>query len=87
MTENKKQSSQALASQAAKALQDPNSSDIKKHLAASVLAQAHSSKQTGAEMESTASNILKSSKYSAETKSYAASLLSQANKSRSAKGN
>nr|WP_041474287.1 hypothetical protein [Erwinia sp. Ejp617] len=82
MSINKKQSSPKLASQAAKALQNENSSGIKKKLAASVLAQARKGKQTGAELETIASDVTKSSKYSEETKSYAASLLSQSNKSR-----
>lgn len=82
MTTNKKHSSPKLASQAAKALQNDNSSNVKKTLAASVVAQASTGKQTGPEMETLASNVLKSSKYSEETKSYAASLLSQSNKSR-----
>ena len=82
MAINKKQSSPKLASQAAKALQNEHSSEIKKKLAASVIAQARTSKQTGAEMETIASDVMKSSKYSEETKSYAASLLSQSNKSR-----
>ncbi|HGW5509026.1 TPA: hypothetical protein ACNH1V_003118 [Citrobacter koseri] len=82
MAINKKQSSPKLASQAAKALQNENSSEIKKKLAASVVAQARTGKQTGAEMETIASDVMKSSKYSEETKSYAASLLSQSNKPR-----
>lgn len=44
MAINKKQSSPKLASQAAKALQNENSSEIKKKLAASVISQAHTSK-------------------------------------------
>lgn len=82
MAINKKQSTSKLASQAAKALQNENSSDIKKKLAASIVAQARTSKQTGAEMETVASDVMKSSKYSEETKSFAASLLSQSNKLR-----
>jgi hypothetical protein len=82
MTINQKQSSPELASQAAKALQNENSSDIKKKLAASVVAQASTSKQTGAEMEAIVSEVMRSPKYSEETKSFAASLLSQSNKSR-----
>lgn len=82
MAINKKQSSSNLASQAAKTLQNENASEIKKKLAASVVAQASTGKQTGAEMETIASNVMKSSKYSEETKSYAASLVAQSNKSR-----
>lgn len=85
MTNNKKQTSPKLASQAAKILQDKNESKIKKTLAASVLAQSSTSKQTGADMETIASNVLKSDKYSTETKAFAASALSQANKSRTSK--
>ena len=71
-----------MASKAAKALGDKNTSKIQKSLAASVLSQRSTSKQTGANMEEVASRVLQSYKYSDETKSFAASVLSQANKSR-----
>lgn len=79
---NKKQTSSSVASEAAKALQDPNSSEIKKTLAASALSQVNKSHQTGTEIESLASKVLQSPKYSEETKSFAASVLSQSNKER-----
>lgn len=82
MSINKKQSSPKLATQAAKVLQNENSSEIKKKLAASVVAQTNTGKQTGAKLETVASDVMKSSKYSEETKRFAASLLSQSNKSR-----
>lgn len=79
---NTKQTSEGLASMAAKALSDPNSSKIQKELAGSALAQHSTGKETGAEMETKASNVLKSKKYSEETKGLAASVLSQSNKKR-----
>lgn len=79
---NKKTSSENLASQAAKILQNNNASDIQKSLAASVLSQVADNKQTGKEMETKASNVLKSNKYSNLTKSFAGSVLSQSNKER-----
>lgn len=62
MSINKKQSSPKLASQVAKALQNENSSEIKKKLVASVVAQTNTGKQTGAELETIASDVMKSSK-------------------------
>ncbi|MBK8502165.1 MAG: hypothetical protein IPL46_08135 [Saprospiraceae bacterium] len=79
---NYKQTSRKLASLAGEALSDSNSSQIKKELAASVLAQTKSNSETGKEMEGKASAVLKSDKYSEETKMLAASLLSQSNKKR-----
>jgi len=79
---NKKQSSNELGSMASEILQDPNSSEIAKKLAASTLSQTNSSKQTGSEMETIASDVLKSNKYSDITKALAGSVLSQSNKDR-----
>ncbi|MEY3498424.1 MAG: hypothetical protein RL308_93 [Bacteroidota bacterium] len=82
MTKNNKTTSKKVASQAAKTLQDSNSSKIAKELAASALSQADKAKQTGADMEAKASKVLISEKYSPETKALAASLLAQSNKKR-----
>lgn len=79
---NTKQTSPSAASKAARTLQDPNASKVKKSLAASILSQSGTSKQTGAEMEDVASKVLNSDKYSDETKSLAGSALSQSNKKR-----
>lgn len=79
---NAKKSSKEVASLASKVLQNDNSSEISKQLAASVLSQSRTSKQTGAEMEDVASRVLKSDKYSDETKTLAGSVLSQSNKKR-----
>jgi len=79
---NTKQSSKDLGSEAAKILQDNNSSEIQKELAASVLSQTKTKKQTGKDMEAVASKVMKSKKYSKKTKSLAASLVSQSNKKR-----
>ena len=76
---NRKISSSAMASKAARALNSNGSSKIQKSLAASVLSQRAVSKQTGAVMEEIASRVLQSNKYSNETKSFAASVLSQSN--------
>ena len=76
---NRKTSSSAMASKAARALNSNGSSKIQKSLAASVLSQRSASKQTGAVMEDIASYVLQSNKYSNETKSFAASVLSQSN--------
>ena len=79
---NKKRTSKKIASLAAKILQDDNSSNIQKQLAASALAQSSTKKETGAEMEDIASRVLKSKKYNDDTKSLAASILSQSVKKR-----
>lgn len=79
---NKKQSGKKVSSEAGKILQDENSSEIQKELAASVLSQAKTKKQTGKEMEEVASKVMKSNKYNKKTKSLAASLLAQSNKKR-----
>ncbi|KLV05254.1 hypothetical protein C9I92_10755 [Photobacterium ganghwense] len=79
---NKKTTSKGVASKAAKALANPNTSKIQKSLAASAMAQVDKSKQTGKEMESKASAVLKSDKYSEDTQEFAASVLAQSNKSR-----
>lgn len=79
---NKKRSSVKLASQAAKTLTDPQTSNIQKSLAAGVLSQRAPEKQTSSQMEDIASRVLQSDKYADKTKSFAASLLSQSNKER-----
>ena len=82
MGRNTKRTSKSVASDAGKALQDPQSSNIKKRMAAGALAQRDPNKQTSAEMEDEASRVLQSDKYSADTKEFAASILSQSNKGR-----
>ncbi|QXI39648.1 hypothetical protein [Pseudomonas xantholysinigenes] len=82
MATNRKNTSDNIAHLASETLRDPSASAIAKSLAASALAQAHTSKQTGAAMEATASKVLQSEKYSANSKSLAASLVSQSNKDR-----
>lgn len=79
---NKKKTGHSMASEAAKILNDPNSSEIQQKLAGSVLSQVNSGHQTGAKMEDIASKALSSSKYNKTTKSLAGSVLSQANKER-----
>lgn len=79
---NPKHSLVKLGSKPAKALRSPNSSEIQKSLAASVLSQTNSNKETGKEMETFASKVLTSTKYNKDTKSFAASLVSQSNKER-----
>ena len=82
MARNEKQSSKNLASEAARALQNENTSDIGKKLAGSVLSQTSSGKETGKEMEGIASKVLSSSHYSEQNKRFAGSLVSQSNKER-----
>ena len=82
MAKNKKQTSNNVASTAAKVLRDKNTSQTAKKLAASALSQTGNKKQTGADMEDLASTVLRSSKYGDETKELAGSVLSQSNKKR-----
>lgn len=82
MAQNPKQTSDDVASRAARILQDANASQIQRSLAGSALAQNGTSKQTGAEMEEIASKALSSDKYNATTKELAASVLSQSNRDR-----
>ena len=82
MSTNKKQTSNKVASHAAKVLSDKNSSKTAKSLAASALSQSNNPKQTGTQMEDLASTVMNSSKYNSETKSLAGSVLSQSNKKR-----
>jgi hypothetical protein len=82
MANNNKTTSNKVAIQAAKVLNDPSSSNIAKKLAGSALSQANKGNQTSGEMETIASNVLKSPKYSEQTKDLAASVLSQSNKER-----
>jgi hypothetical protein len=80
--ENKKATSDKIASLAAKVLTDKDSSDIAKKLAGSALSQVNKGNETGSEMEDIASKVLKSEKYSAMAKMLAASVLAQSNKKR-----
>ncbi|PPL04276.1 hypothetical protein [Parapedobacter indicus] len=82
MANNKKITSDKVASLAAKVLGNPNSSEIAKKMAGSALSQKQSKHQTGSEIEDSASKVLKSDKYSETTKTLAGSILSQSNKSR-----
>jgi hypothetical protein len=82
MARNNKRTSKQVASDAARALQKPQSSDILKSMAAAALSQRDPNKQTGADMEDKASKVLRSEKYSDETKRFAATVLSQSNKKR-----
>ena len=82
MSNNTKQTSGRIATLASETLQNNQSSQIAKSLAASALAQAGTSRQTGAEMENLASRVLQSDKYAEVTKELAASVLSQSNKQR-----
>ena len=68
---NNKRSSEKLASDAAKILNDKKASKIQRPLAGGVLSQWDPNKQTGAAMEDVASKVLKSEKYSGQTKSLA----------------
>lgn len=82
MPKNAKRSGENVTHQAAKTLSNPNASATAKSLAASVIAQAHTSKETGKAMEAKASKVLQSDKFSDATKSLAGSVLSQSNKKR-----
>ena len=77
-----KKTSSKVSTQAAKTLNDKNSSKTAKSLAASALAQSRNKKQTGEKMEDLASKVMKSHKYNDDTKSLAGSVLSQSNKKR-----
>ena len=79
---NKKQTSEQVASLAAKTLSDPSSSGIQRSLAASALRQTGTHSQTGKEMESKASRALNNPHSAKTTKILAASLVSQSNKKR-----
>lgn len=80
--ENKKVTSEKIASLAAQVLTDKDSSNTAKKLAGSALSQTNKGNETGSALEDLASNVLKSSKYNDTTKSLAASVLSQSNKKR-----
>jgi hypothetical protein len=82
MSINSKKTSSKVAKLASETLSNSNSSAIAKRLAASALAQTHSTKQTSAEMEAVAGKVLQSDKYSEETKALAASVVSQSNQAR-----
>lgn len=79
---NSKSTSSKMAKKAAKVLANPNSPEIQKTLAGSVLSQVNKGNQTGAKMEDIASKVMQSGKYSDLTKSLAGSLVSQSNKLR-----
>lgn len=74
-----KKSSPSVTKLASETLKDPNSSQIAKQLAGSVLSQANTSNQTSEAMEQKASQVLQSEKYSDATKTLAGSVLSQSN--------
>lgn len=76
---NPKKSSSTVTKIAAAVLRNPNSSQISKSLAGSVLSQANSQNQTSSQMESVASKALHSDKYNSTTKTLAGSVLSQSN--------
>ena len=82
MANNKKKTSDKIASLAAKTLQDKKTSRIAKELAGSALSQKIKKNQTGSEMEDKAAKVLKSNKYSDDTKKLAGSVLAQSNKKR-----
>ena len=77
-----KNTSNKMATLAAKVLRDKDSSGIQKKLAGSVLSQYTTGNVTGKDMEGVASNVLSSNKYSELTKSLAGSVLSQSDKAR-----
>ena len=80
--ENKKTTSEKIASLAAQVLVNKDSSEIAKKMAGSALSQANKGSETGGKMEDLASKVLKSDKYNDVTKKLAASVLSQSNKKR-----
>lgn len=77
MARNNKQTSARIASLASAVLHDQSASQVAKSLAASALAQRHTTKQTGADIEHVAARVLDSAKYSDTTRQLAASVLSQ----------
>lgn len=82
MPKNTKQTSSHIATLASETLQNNQSSQVARSLAASALAQRNTGKQTGAKMEDLASRVLSGKRYAGETKELAASVLTQANKAR-----
>ena len=82
MAKNVKTTSNTVASQASKILNNPSSSATAKSLAASALSQTNKGNQTGSKMEDVAAKVLTSPKYSDSTKKLAGSVLSQSNKKR-----
>ncbi|HAC6086963.1 TPA_asm: hypothetical protein G0A23_04945 [Salmonella enterica subsp. enterica serovar Enteritidis] len=82
MSKNVKQTSENVASTAAKTLTDPNASAIQKSLAGSALSQCGTSNQTSGKMEHKASSALDNPRSSELTKQLAASVLAQSNKGR-----
>lgn len=79
---NSKRSSQGLAKQAARTLNDPNASALQRSLAGSVLRQSSTNAQTGASMEEKASRALDNPRSATLTKALAGSVVSQSNKKR-----
>jgi hypothetical protein len=77
-----RKTSSEIGSLAGSVLQNKNSSQIQKELAASALSQMNTGNKTGGQMEDTASKVLNSEKYSDITKSLAGSILSQSVKER-----
>lgn len=77
-----RKTSKEIGSLAGNVLQNKNSSQIQKELAASALSQRNTGSKTGSQMEDTASKVLSSEKYSDITRSLAGSILSQSVKER-----
>lgn len=77
---NKKNTSNSLASAAAKVLANPSSSANEKKLAGSALSQVNKGNQTSKELEKVASKVLDNPKSSETAKKLAGSVLSQSNK-------
>lgn len=75
-----KQTSNAVASMAAKVMSSNSSSKIQRQLAGSALSQTGNKKVTSEKMETIASKVMQSDKYNSETKGLAASVLSQSTK-------
>ena len=82
MAKNTKQTSEKVATLAAKALHNEKTSKIQRALAGSALAQVNPDKETGKRMEQLASQALRDERTSKETKILAAAVLSQSNKER-----
>ncbi|MFD3231710.1 hypothetical protein [Rahnella aceris] len=79
---NSKQTSKAVAAQAAKTLNDPNASAIQRSLAGSALSQSKTGKETGKAMEAKAATALENPRSSALTRQLAGSVVSQSDKNR-----
>jgi hypothetical protein len=77
---NTKKSSPSVTKIASEVLRDPNSSQISRSLAGSVLSQANTNHQTSDQMESRASRALQNERSSDTTRTLAGSVLSQSKK-------